>query len=521
LDENKNLNENVQPLDTPEENAESAANAQAQDELSAELEQVKELFQQELDKATAEAQTESDESNETDEADATEDSSDESGDADAENLCLCCGEREKAEGRDYCEDCLEAMRHYPFKWVYFLVAAVLIYVLVLAGIKIGDINQGFVSTYEGTVLASAGLREDALEKYENATNLLYRKNVYAKLVYMRSLEIAYESGNIANMTTSVATIFNEWELSLPHMKKLNKYYEDAQVFAATATDLNETLDEYSEMPNDELPYDEMIKKISDFENRTLYIGLTESGEEITEATTEQQAGQMSSSNETYHKRKTKYHRGLIYFYKYYIAELCERPVDEKIAFLETARDDDPTKLWLYANDLATLYIQAERYDDALEVADLIYKDSEVSVNYYIIRATVAKARDKDFDKAIEYCDKGIEIANAYTSQATAAYELYRQKALCYLAKGEYDKAFENAKTAYETYNSLACCETYAFCGLANGDSAPYDEVVGLYGEANEEYGNEKLVLSKAVTDLKNGTRTVEEILEQGGYDIYD
>ena len=483
----------------------------AEDDLDKELEEIRDYFQQELDKAGAEAQETSEEIE-----DEAEDKVDEEND---DNLCLCCGEKEKMEGSDYCEDCYEAMRHYPFKWVYFLAALLMVYVAVLAIGKIGEINAGWVYAYEGDVLAEAGWYSDASEKYQMAQNYLYRSKVEPKLVYLHSLETSFEQGGfnvISSFPTSVATLFEEWELNLPHMKNLKKDYMKAQEMLATIQTVNnEIFSEYSEMAVNDLPYDEIIKKISSLEGRVLHIGTDEDGNEIEDEPTTESDGTMSSSNAVYFKRTTKYDTAMIQYFKYYFASTCNRPSEEKIGYLEAVKTNVPEMTWLYASELGMEYAETGEKEKALECADIIYEHSETDVVSYYIRALVAKNIDKDYDAAIEYCEQG----NGYSEN----YEFYRQIALNYLLKGDYEKAQENAQTAYETGEDLMAINTLAFCAVANKDNDKFNEMKKLFDEYNEqlEEGSDKYDFMQSVLDLKSGKMTVEQILEKGGYDLYD
>ncbi len=480
------------------------------EELAKELDEIRDVFQQELDKATAQAQ-ENEENGETEEAE-------EKDEPEEDNLCLCCGERERMEGSDYCEDCHEAMRRYPFKLVYFLVALLAVYVAVLAVGKIAAINRGWVYAYEGDALSRAGWYTDAADKYQYAQNYLYRSNVEPKMVYIHNFENAYEQGGfnvITSFPTSVATLFEEWELNLPHMKTLKQYYMRSQVMAATIEQVNnEVFSKYSELSQKDLPYDDIIKELSAFESRMLHIGLDEDGNEIEEETTEYN-GSMSTSNAVYFKRTEKYDKSMLQYFKYYFASVCEIPYEERIGFLEAVKANEPEMVWLYAADLGIEYAENGEREKAKEMAQLIYDKSETDVTSYYINALVAKNFDKDFDAAIEYCNDGITYGDNY--------EFNRQIALNYLGKGDYKKAQEYAQTAYDMNNSWQTVNTLAFCALANGDTDKYKEMRDIFVSYNKELeeGEEPVVFSDSVLTLRRGEATVSEILEKGGYDLDD
>lgn len=515
MSENKDLNspenENTAEEILEEETAADVSQEPATDELDKELEEIRDYFQQELDKAKADAQEAPDGEDESDDTDEDEPKN--------ENLCLCCGEKEKMEGSDYCEDCHEAMRHYPFKLTYFIVAIFVVIASIFAVDKIAEINTGWVYAYEGDVLASEGMYTSATEKYQYAQNYLYRCKVEPKIVYLHSLETSYEHGGFNVITafpTSVATLFEEWELNLPHMKTLKKDYMRSQEMLATLQKIQtDVFAEYRETPPEELPYDEIISKISELEDLVLCIGIDENGNELTEEVTEQQSGTVSSSNAVYFKRETKYDTAMIQYFKYYLAYICDRPNEERIGYLEAVKANAPDMEWLYANELGIAYAEKGDKEKALEYADLISSHAEPEIASYYIRSIVAKTVDKDYDKAIEYCRQG---NSEYESE-----ELYHQIVINYLLKGDYKQAQKSAQEAYDFGMDLNSVNTLAFCALINKDEEKYKEMEELYKEYNSnlEEDSDKAEFYQSVIDLRDGKKTVEQILEQGGYDLYD
>ena len=80
-------------------------------------------------------------------------------------MCEICGEHEVAEGTDYCEECLDDMKHYPFEWWQFIIPLMAVFFLVF-GILLA--HEGF-PIYHGTAQAQSLAREgklmSALDKY--------------------------------------------------------------------------------------------------------------------------------------------------------------------------------------------------------------------------------------------------------------------------------------------------------------------------------------------------------------------
>ena len=513
MDENKEKNESLN--ETEKASSEDSASEQPQQDIHDEMENLAKVFQQELDKTSEEAKKEV----AVDDTDAVKEETEETDGKEPEekvneNLCQCCGENEKVEGKNYCEDCLEAMRHYPFKWVYFLFAAVLIYLAVMAGIKIVDTAPGFTEAYKGDVLAKAKYYSAAQEQYTLAENHFYKKSIDAKLAYKRSFETAYKQGNLSNLYSAVTNLYSEWELNLPHMKTLKKMMQESQVFVATASDLGTVMDSYSSVSEADLPYNEIIEKMEQFRNATLYLGYDENGEITTteEATTSSSSSSSSdTASKVYFPRATKYDDALISYYEYYVAKTCNKSYEERIKYLEKVKEEAPDKYWLYAGELGAEYAINGKGEEAKKLADDMIKKMPESSDPYVVKAVAARVWDKDYDAALSYCDEGLQLDESY--------ELYRQKALVYLAQGDYKSAQEQAQEAYESYDNISSVNTLALCALANGDSAKYDEMKAIYDKANEYYGETKYDFPDCIKQYMSGAITIKDIVCAGGYDV--
>ncbi|MBQ2568445.1 MAG: hypothetical protein II572_08495, partial [Clostridia bacterium] len=80
-------------------------------------------------------------------------------------MCDICGEHEVVDGTDYCEECLDDMKHYPFEWWQFIIPLMAVFFLVF-GILLS--HEGW-NVYHGTAQAQSLAREgklmSALDKY--------------------------------------------------------------------------------------------------------------------------------------------------------------------------------------------------------------------------------------------------------------------------------------------------------------------------------------------------------------------
>ena len=146
-----------QAADLPEvqETQEAPAAQEQTSELEKELEDIRDMFQQELDNAT----------NETPLIQELEDISEADGEADAEEeteprLCECCGENECSDkyGEDYpyCDDCRELMKKYPMRWSGILMTIVMIAVFIASAFASVSYAEDFVTVADAALNYGSG-----------------------------------------------------------------------------------------------------------------------------------------------------------------------------------------------------------------------------------------------------------------------------------------------------------------------------------------------------------------------------
>ena len=174
MDENKR--EELQSEETEVQTAEEVAAEEASEEaltaeengLAQELEELRDMFQQELDKATEEAGSpeesliqELDEIEETQEDDAEEDFTG--------RLCEICGENPCAEeyGEDYpyCEECRNIMKKYPMRASGILMSILMIAVFIATAYAGTEYLESFMSVSEYAAYYDTGRVMTALNGY--------------------------------------------------------------------------------------------------------------------------------------------------------------------------------------------------------------------------------------------------------------------------------------------------------------------------------------------------------------------
>lgn len=160
----------------------------------------------------------------------------------------------------------------------------------------------------------------------------------------------------------------------------------------TISAVEELFSGYSEVGDDQLPYDELIEKIE---------GLKE--------------------NESYDK-------AILEYYKYMLAAMTEQESSVRIQFLESVQKENESYSWIYLPAMATEYLEAKNYDKVVELCDQMRAQNVEDASAYGTEASVYRLQ-KEYDKAISTAEKGIALDDTSS-------EPYRQKAIVELLQGD-------------------------------------------------------------------------------------
>lgn len=467
------------------------------EEVKNEMEALAEIFQRELDKVKEEAGAEAEETPEI-LIQSLEDIpvkavQDEPEEIPENELCECCGENRRGTydnpDSNYCSDCDEGLRHYPFDFLkVFLTLAVLALVF-YSGYIFADHMGVFVTAQKADKLVKENKITSAVDAYADLANTLVQDKMSAEMIYKREVISAYRIGYI-NDISPLAQNFKSWEFNLPHLKRVKEIFQDVEDFSFTAQAISSIIYEYDIEEYNELPYDEVIEKITALETADLPETTASAEGETTTA-----VSAVSAKN---------YNKAMIYYYKAIIAYSCGKDLETQIKFAEQIRTERPEYVWMYASVLCDLYSKTGR--DISELCALLREnDSEdYTADVYEINGLRIKG---EYDVAIEKCaaliDAGSEID----------YEFYRIEALCYLAKGDYDSAFTVVEKAYAANNySIEVIDTYALCAAALGKDDIYTQMQTILTSNGYD-------LYDSVKNFKAGTLTLDDILLKGDYDV--
>lgn len=506
----------VEPNAEPnaEPSAEPQAGSDGEQSLHDELEDLARVFQEELDRAKAQAR---EDANRTDDApgiliQSLDDLPDVQREADAEaapkddteeTLCECCGERPSGTQKDpdspYCSVCDEGLRHYPFDFLNVLLALVLLVFVFYGGYQFADHTEVFVRTAQADSLAADNELYSALDAYTQAEEAMSSDRINGELVYKRAALTMYKLGYMSNVV-ELGDAVHSWELQLPHFRAMKTALDRAEQFLATGDAATEILSPYMSMSAQEIPYDDVLAQLEALktadpkETTAAAEDTTDEAETMTEA----------ADTDAYTPQYTGYNTAMVTFYQYYLALISDQPLETQIGFVEEMQSLEPEETWLYATLLGELYAKTGR-----DIEPICEKMLEVNAedDTPALLRVIALRTAGDYDAAISQSEAQIEAGNEYAA------ELYRQIGLCYLLQGDYETAYEKVNEGFQTTNpSIQLVNTLALCASAAGEEDAYAEAADLLTSSG-------YTVSEEVLEYRAGTRTIESIFTEGDLDV--
>lgn len=464
------------------------------EEIKDEMEALAAVFQQELDKTKVESEAAEPEILIQDLEDISEDPADNEEDSvnlTEDELCDCCGEKRRGTEQNpdsaYCADCEDGLRHYPFEFLNIFFVLAILAVVFYSGYVFADHLPTYIDVQKADALASENKISEALNAYATAANTMVSEGINGELVYQREIQVAFSVGYMEELD-SLAENIRSWELNLPHFRKTKAALTEAKNILYTAQTAYTILNEYDTENTANLPFDEIIGRLTALE--TAAVEQTTAAEGATAAAVQ----------------PTQYSKAMLDFYKYYIALLCNKDNEIQIGYLEQGWKENPEYVWLYGSMLGNLYAKTGR--DVTEIARLIREKTmdDASADLLVIIANRIKG---DYDGAIAQC----EALAAERRSEDIIYELYRQEALCYLAKGDYASAYTKASEAYSNYAySVEVIDTLALCAAVQGNEDVYNEMSKILTDNGFE-------IAEDVRNYKAGSITLDDILLKGDYDV--
>ncbi len=383
-------------------------------------------------------------------------------------LCECCGENHVDDDEQYCEECLETMKHYPFAWWKLIIPVIAVLLIILSFSYFAISFPTFKETVSANKLIAAGKLNSALAAYDNINTEIKVTDDNFGGRYLKYQIDLYEKLGIdyyEDLSEFIDKYYTESQLS----KKRNKSVKAEKDKIESYQKLYEY---FNDVYNTSKGYDEFEAA---FDKKV-------AGKDLNEAQ--------------------------IYYYKYYAANVYGEEISIMRKNVEKIREVDPEYKALYLPLLAEISLNEKNYDDMIKYANEL---SEVNCEspYVYLYKSIAYRFQGDLTKALKACNDGLKVN---PTDSLLNYQL----GVINLLSGKNKEALANAQTAYEnadTANSfISAASLYSLCaGLAGDDDtrASIDEELTYYG----------FTLATEVDKVISGEMTVEDLFTKGKGDF--
>ncbi len=449
-------------------------------ELNDELERLAQTFREELKKAKEDVQQEEEEIIE-----------DKDGPIPEEELCLCCGEARRnkkyGENYEYCDSCREAMTRYPFAWYSFIPLVVALLCAVFSISAFFTDFAGYYSVNEGKKAEKESNLTSAISYYKAAIDVFEDIDVDAKKVKVDCAYAIYDTmpdgpASMQEAAELLESSLSDFESNLPLYKSRVDARNEVLVMYGTMQEFYNIVnsEEYENIV-DESVYDEVLAKIDAIVDMKITVKSID-GKKSEDFPADEAVVRFCEYMYTY----TAGHH------------------EESYEYMKMVEELKPEYLWLYAYEMGVVEAQTGNLKDAEKLADKLYNMNKETSGAYCLYSSIERLKG-NYDKAVEWADKGIENCPADT-------ELLRNKAMALVCDGD-------AKTAKKVIDEA---KGYEENGLLYMVSVVIENELGNKDEVKElvTYIEENGVsVTDKVNDYLKGKITVEELFAEGSGDI--
>lgn len=415
------------------------------DGLDEELNRIRDAFQEELNEASKRVSQEEEQGN------APEDQ------APAESAADAGQAAESLSVKDRKAD-----------WKVIVLAVIVVLVALFGAVDFFVGVPSFARVLQAEKFVRQEKLNSALDAYYDASQ--NTAAAAAKRTVKGQAQLYLNLGYVENAQSLIKKYYTTAELDRFWNRGLNELYQNLNAITDTISAVEELFSGYTDIENDQLPYEELIEKID---------GLKDS-------------------------KDKSYDKAILEYYKYMLAAMTEQESSVRIQFLEGVQKENESYGWIYLPAMATEYLEAKDHDKVIELCNQMRERNAEDAGSYATEASVYRLQ-KQYDKALSTAEKGIALDDTSS-------EPYRQKAIVYLLQGDKKGAVENARSAFDLSLNYATSYTLAVCYLVNGDQDGYDEVASTL----ESYGVE---MGQKVLDYKAGKLTIEDIFLNGEGDV--
>lgn len=469
-------------LPIAEEAAEESAEAdRTGNELIEELEGIRDMFQQELDKASQGGEDElviQELEDITFEEDAEEEIPE-------EELCECCGEKRRSEeygeGYPYCEDCRNLMKKYPLRSGSIVTVLIMIAVFAASIYLCYPYMNDALTVADASSYYQSGYTMSALQGYYSYFNGGKTGEAISKRAFNEILDGYVKTGYQTDAASLISAYYDEDALSRPWNKKYADIVNDATV-------LSETYNAVSD-----ITYDVLYGEEFDYEVIMAELDALKEVNPMEEGTSQVTA---------------KYNEVFIEYYKYIVMSVHEESLEAQLEQLKNIDTIGEGYEWVYLSNYCGVAAKCGDEETVNSTFDRLIELNVQDTTAYIAKANYYRYLDTaDAEKMLEICSEAEKVA------ASSDYSYKQSLAIAYILKGEGALAVEEMKALFNSgAYTVQNCNLYALCALYTGDEDTYNDMVSLLAG----YGYE---ISDLVTQYKEGKMTIEEVLKDKGGDI--
>ena len=455
--------------------------------LNEELEGIKRIFQEELNKATKADSAEDFENNVL-----IEEVGEEKTEVNPEDLCACCGENLKdttlGENYEYCAECREAMRRYPISFQSVIVLAVIMLLSVFSVRSFISFFPIYNTMYEGDEYLKENRVEMALDSYDGAASAFEDNEINPRNLYLKTARILTDTmpGGVYSMeeiSLRVEKALSYIEASLPIYSEYADMREDALVLYNTMQEFYNIINsgEYRDFATaEESIYIKMQNDVEKLINKELTITDIK-GEDKNVIASEP----------------------MIRFCQYMCA-FSRGNSSDAYEYLKMAEKTGSDYIWMYAYELGETELKKGNIEEATRLAGLVFENNRDSSDSYALYSSIYRMSG-DADKAIEEIEKGLSLK-------PESAELYRLLAMAYIAQGENELACEAVGTALE-YDRYAILY---MVGMVAQNEVGNEDIVSEYKKILEDAG---MKIPERLERYFNGDITARQLFTESIGDV--
>ncbi|MEG1819901.1 MAG: hypothetical protein RR069_04600 [Oscillospiraceae bacterium] len=391
------------------------------------------------------------------------------------NLCECCGENPKdtsvSPSSPYCEKCRESMKRYPFSLSEIVMPIIIVALLFLASWNLSQNFLTFSSLAKAQNLVKDGKLYSAVKAYDEIETQLK--------VNQKPVGDKIRENQIALYSKIGFEYYEQTE------KFVAKYYAGKDLNSFANRNVKKAMDNITNFHTAYNAVGELITSSKDYED-------------------------FVKSFDAAIKKDDKnfYDKGLVEYWKYYAAIVFNKDTKVQLAHLKKMESLSPQYASIYQPALAELYLNMGKFDKMNEYCQLISKSNSEDIYANIYRSIAFRLKG-DIVKAAKYANDGLK-----TNPEDP--DINHQLSIISLLQGQPKAAFKFAESAYQNatsqYTYTTNANVYALCAHLNKDSKTYEAI-------EKELTDGGSGISKDVIAIIDGTKTIEDVFLKGKGDI--